>query len=137
MSTESVNVLFFSSQLGTGGAERHVVRIANHLDRNRFRVAVAVARGGGVYEPELAGDVDLHVLNAPRMIRACKPLRTLVTRLRPDVVCGVMDHANVVSILACSGLPDRPAVVGTVRDPIRRRHQAGVPRGWEHPSLRV
>ncbi|HEX6367793.1 MAG TPA: glycosyltransferase [Longimicrobium sp.] len=121
MSTKRVHVLFFTSQLGNGGAEKHLVRVANHLDRSRFRVSVAVARGGGSYEPELAGDIGFHVLNAPRMIRARGPLRDLMGHLSPDVVCGVMSHAIVVAILACAGQSRRPAIVGSVQDAIRLR----------------
>jgi glycosyltransferase involved in cell wall biosynthesis len=112
-----VHVLFFTSALGGGGAEKHLVRIANALDRDRFRVSVAVARGGGSYEGELAADVGYHPLPGGRMRGAALPLRRLLRRERPDVLCSFMDHANCVALLASRGLADAPAVVAGVQNP--------------------
>lgn len=112
-----VHVLFFTSALGGGGAEKHLVRVANALDRGRFRVSVAVARGGGSYEGELAADVAYHPLPGGRMRNAALPLRRLLHRERPDVLCSFMDHANCVALLASRGLADAPAVVAGVQNP--------------------
>lgn len=111
------HVMFFTSALGGGGAEKHLVRIANALDRDRFRVSVAVARGGGAYEGELAADVAYHPLRGRRMRKAALPLRRLLAAERPDVLCSFMDHANCVALLASRGLPGRPAVVAGVQNP--------------------
>jgi glycosyltransferase involved in cell wall biosynthesis len=110
-----LHVLFFTSSLGGGGAEKHLVRIANHLDRERFRVSVAVSRGGGAYEAELAPDAAYHPLSAGRMLRALAPLRALVRRERPDVVCSLMDHANCAALAATAGLRGAPPVVACVQ----------------------
>lgn len=115
-----LHVLFFTSRLGGGGAEKHLVRVANHLDRGRFRVSVASTRGGGSYEGELADDVDFHVLGVQRMLSAPRPLRALIRRLRPDVVCSVMDHANVAAVVACAGRGG-PALVASLQDSVRLR----------------
>lgn len=112
-----VHVLFFTSALGGGGAEKHLVRIANALDRDRFRVSVAVARGGGSYEGELAADVGYHPLPGGRMRSAALPLRRLLARERPDVLCSFMDHANCVALLASRRLPGAPVVVAGVQNP--------------------
>ncbi|WP_420126696.1 glycosyltransferase [Longimicrobium sp.] len=112
-----VHVLFFTSALGGGGAEKHLVRVANALDRGRFRVSVAVARGGGSYEGELAADVAYHPLPGGRMRNAMLPLRRLLRTERPDVLCSFMDHANCIALLASRGLADGPAVVAGVQNP--------------------
>ncbi|HSU17092.1 glycosyltransferase [Longimicrobium sp.] len=112
---ERLHVLFFTASLGGGGAEKHLVRVANHLDRGRFRVSVAVARGGGSYESELAPDVAFHPLPGGRMARAPLALRRLVRRLRPDLVCSFMDHANCVALASTAGLRGAPPVVAGVQ----------------------
>jgi glycosyltransferase involved in cell wall biosynthesis len=111
------HVMFFTSALGGGGAEKHLVRVANALDRERFRVSVSVARGGGSYEGELAGDVAYHPLPGGRMRSAPFPLRRLLARERPELLCSFMDHANCVALLASGGMPRRPAVVVGVQNP--------------------
>ena len=108
--TERAHVLFFTSELGGGGAEKHLVRVASHLDRSRFRVSVAVARGGGSYEAELPADVRLHALGTRRVTAAAFPFRALVEREAPDLVCSVMDHANCVALAAGIGRAGPPVV---------------------------
>ncbi|MBV9109791.1 MAG: glycosyltransferase [Gemmatimonadetes bacterium] len=114
-----VRVLFFTSALGGGGAEKHLVRVANGLDRARFDVSVAVARGGGSYERELAGDVRLHALARRGMAASVLPLRALIARERPDVVCSVMDHANCAALAATAAMRSAPPVVACVQIPAR------------------
>lgn len=117
-SDNRVHVLFFTSSLGGGGAEMHLLRVINHIDRRRFRLSLALTRSGGAYESALAGDVQLHILNTGtvnsstlRMARAIKPLRWLLQAEQPDVLCSVLDHANIVAMLAAQGLQQRPRVV--------------------------
>lgn len=123
------HVLFFTSELGGGGAEKHLVRVANHLDRSRFRVSVAVLRGGGSYEADLAGDVQLHPLGVRGLVQGVLPLSRLMRQERPDVVCSVMDHVNCLAIAATRILRNRPPVVACV--------QVATSMEWERePSLR-
>lgn len=111
-------VLFFTSSLGNGGAEMHLLRVINALDRQGFAPSVALAQLGGSYEAALAEDVALHGLNPAgirsstvRMVRAIAPLRRLIQREQPDIVCSVQAHANVAAILACQGLSRRPKLL--------------------------
>jgi glycosyltransferase involved in cell wall biosynthesis len=114
---EVTRVMFFTSHLGGGGAEKHLVRVAGHLDPDRFEVTVVAARGGGVYESELPAHVRLLSLGTPSMLGAIGPLRALIRRERPDVLCSVMDHANCAALLATRLLPGAPPVVACVQIP--------------------
>jgi glycosyltransferase involved in cell wall biosynthesis/SAM-dependent methyltransferase len=123
-SGEKVSVLFFASRLGGGGAEMHLLRVMNHLDRRRFRVSLAVTRPAGPLMSALAADVKLHVLptggrdsTTLRMARAVMPLRRLIRQERPDIVCSMMDQANIVNVLASRGVNPRPKVVLGVQTP--------------------
>ncbi len=117
----------------------HLLRVVNALDRAVFLPLVAVAQAGGSYESALAEDVPIYSLNPAgissstvRMVRAVRPLRQLIQAHRPDLVCSVMDHANLVAIFACRGLPQRPRlVVCTQNSPL-----AQYGRGW-HPLDRL
>src|SRR3990172_3075147 len=129
-----IHILFFTSWLGGGGAEMHLLRIINHLDRQKFSLSLALARSGGSYQTALAKDVDLHILNTGkissstvRMIRSIGPLRRLIQAKQPDILCSIMDHANIVAILASRALSTRPKVVLCVQMPLftacrRSRH---------------
>ena len=126
-----LHVLFFTSTLGHGGAEMHLLRLMNSLDPKQFSLALALARPGGLYESALTRNITVHALNADgatsstaSMIRSIWPLRRIIQTERPDIVCSVMNHANMVSILACSRLSIRPKVVICVQNPpcIQYRH---------------
>jgi glycosyltransferase involved in cell wall biosynthesis len=110
-------VLAFTSSIGAGGAEKHLVRLLNHLDRRRFQVSVAVSRGGGSFEGELV-DADLHVFGSS-MRAAVFKLARLIDRLAPALVFSVMDHANCVALAAAALARRRvPVVVGVQIPPL-------------------
>lgn len=125
-----IRLLFFTVSLGGGGAEMHTLRLLNHLDRHRFDVAMAVARGGGSYEADLQEDVALHVLDTGRfdsstlrMYRAMRPLRRLVETYRPHVLCSVMDHASVPALYAMRGLTAPPRTVVCVQNSLQAKYE--------------
>lgn len=101
----------------------HLLRILNHLDRSHFRLSLALARSGGTYEPVLADDVRVHILNTGtinsstiRMVRSIGPLRKIIDTERPDILCSVMDIANIIAVLASRTLLIRPKLVLIVQN---------------------
>ena len=112
-----VSVLFCTSSLGGGGAEMHMLRVINNLNHERFRISLALARGGGQYEAALAPDVTRHVLGGRGRIRHLLALRRLLRAERPDLVCAVMDHMNVLAILSARTLFNPPKLIACVQIP--------------------
>lgn len=118
-----MDILFYTSSLGGGGAEKHVQRIANAIHDEGHCVTVAVARQGRNYEKELSGDVDLKVLSNGwinsstwRLMCSVRPLRRHVSNCQPDVVCSVMDHVNVRLVRALNGIVNPPPAVLSVQN---------------------
>lgn len=136
-----IRVLGLTVSLGGGGAEKHLVRVLNHLDRARFEIEVAVVRGGGDYEGELASDVPVHVLqkrqrgsSTGQILRSVRPLRALFEARRPDIVLAMMDVAGLLALRARgSGL--RPAIVVGVQGPQREYAEAQSPVARAVPHL--
>lgn len=121
--TEPLRILFFTSALGGGGAEKHLQRIVNAFDRRRIQPLLALARGGGSYEQFLADDIPLYHLDTGdidsstlRLLRAWRPLRELLNVKRPDLLCSFMDFPNNVAIAASRFLPSAPPVVACVQN---------------------
>ncbi|HKQ53075.1 MAG TPA: glycosyltransferase [Pyrinomonadaceae bacterium] len=119
-----LRVLFFTSTLGGGGAEKHLLRIVNHLDREKFEVSLALAKPCGEFESGLSADVRKHHLNRSgagsttvRMFQAIKPLRQVIRRERPDLIFSVIDLANLVNVTAGRGMENRPKIVLGVQTP--------------------
>ncbi len=112
-----IHVLLFTTQLGSGGAEMQTLQIANHLDRKRFVVQLAVMRGGGSYEPALASDVALHTLTGKSIPAKIGSLRKLVAHEQPDVVCSFLEIPNLMGWAATKWLKPRPHLVACVQAP--------------------
>jgi glycosyltransferase involved in cell wall biosynthesis len=112
-----VRVLFFTTHLGSGGAEMQALRMANHLDQSRFQVRIAVMRGGGTYEATLSEDVPLHVLGGSTPIGTTMALRRLIKRHKPDVVCSFLEYPMLVAGWASIGLRRRPHLVSCAQIP--------------------
>lgn len=126
-----MKVLFFTSALGGGGAEKHLLRVINHLDRERFRPRLALVKPGGEFERALAADVETHFLTTSskgsttvRMLRAVEPLRRVVRQEQPDLIFSVIDLANIVSLISTRKVAKRPKIVLGVQTPpsIAYRH---------------
>lgn len=122
---EPLTVLFFTSRLGTGGAEMQLLRLLNHFDRAWIRPVLAVARSGGNYEHLLREDVEFHVLTHGRirsatlsMMQAAPSLRRLIRQVQPAVVMGVLDPAIAALGWAVRGLSPkyRPRFVACVQN---------------------
>jgi glycosyltransferase involved in cell wall biosynthesis len=113
--TRPLDVLFFTASLGGGGAEKHTQRLVNQIGRGQFRVQVALARRGGAYESELSPDIPVHILGTERLASLTLRLRRLLQAQQPDVLCSVMDHMNVVAILAALGCRRPPRVIANVQ----------------------
>lgn len=116
-------VLFFTSSLGGGGAEMHLLRVINALDRTRVEPWLAVARSGGSYEARLAPDVPIQALTGSergsstlKLLKSVVPLRRLIAEVHPDIVCAVMDQPSLIALLATRGLRDRPRLVLCVQN---------------------
>jgi glycosyltransferase involved in cell wall biosynthesis len=97
-------VLFCTNFLGGGGAELHVVRVFNALDRARFSPVLVALRAGGPYRDRLSPGADYYELCAPRRARWARRLVTplaaqlalqrVLAKERPDLVLSVLDAAH-------------------------------------------
>ncbi len=79
-------VLFALPSLAGGGAERVMVTLMRHLDRERFVVALAIGHKDGPFVADLPEDVRVHELGSTRARGAVFSLAGVVRAEKPDVV---------------------------------------------------
>jgi glycosyltransferase involved in cell wall biosynthesis len=122
-------VAFFTTALSGGGAESHLLRVVNHLDRARFEPVLVLGRRGGSYERFLAPDVPIVTSPLPqpkssagRLALASPTLaRMAASSSPPHVMVGVLDLPSLVML--ASALPARtlrggwPKLVPVVQAP--------------------
>lgn len=87
-----IRVVFCLDNFGVGGTELNAVRLAEHLDRSRFRLSVAALRGSGpLLERYAKAGVPVHVfplrsLYGPSAVREGMRFVRFLARERADVV---------------------------------------------------
>jgi glycosyltransferase involved in cell wall biosynthesis len=126
-------VLFVSSTLSGGGAERFVATVLAGLDRERFQPSLCLFRREIVYG--LPADVPLFVLEKHRpwqIPRATLGLARRIDALDPDVVLSAFAHPNFVTGNALLLARRRPGWIARVSGH-PDHDEAGWVRHWMRP----
>ncbi|MGZ5263623.1 MAG: glycosyltransferase, partial [Kaistella sp.] len=71
---KKISVIFILPDLETGGAERIVTTIANHLPRKLFSPKILLLRKTGGYLDILKDDVEVIDIKTPRIRHSLKPI---------------------------------------------------------------
>ena len=113
-------VLFFLSDLHVGGAQRTMINLVRHWpeDRPRPTLAVASVAGGGRDWTDGIAPLDL---GCERARQALLPLRRLVRRDGPAILCSTIVHANIVAAACITGLRNPPKFVARETNSHRMR----------------
>lgn len=121
-----IRVAFVIGRLNVGGAEAELVRLANGLDRARFRPFVTTLQDAG---PLAAGlrDTELAALGRRRKATpgTWRALRALLRERKPDVVQSFLFTENILCRLSGEG-----AVVSGLQGAISDDHDTDVP-SWK------
>jgi len=96
-------LLFVISSFYGGGAEMVLVHMINYLHRKRYAMELVVFDNFLDYCQLIPKDVSVHCLhkkNRMDFVRLVKDLRTIIRRIRPDVVFSLMFYTNVLTVLS-------------------------------------
>ena len=88
-----MKVLFLIHDLGVGGAEKVLVNLVNHMDRQKFDITVVALFGGGVNEQSLAPDIHFRAV-WPKALPGNSHLMKLLTPVQLHKIC-VKEHYDV------------------------------------------
>lgn len=91
---KKISVIFILPDLETGGAERIVTTIANHLSRDRFEPKILLLRKQGGYLSILKDDVEIIDVNTERIRHSLKPILREIYRRKPDIVFSGFGEVN-------------------------------------------
>ena len=121
---KKIKILMVIPSLEGGGAERVMLHITNHLDRERFDVYLYVERFEGRYVADLRPDVQVICAENRRGFARLLFLRREIKRLKPSVV--------FIMMLSIAAIAVRMARVGSI--PVIRETEslpmAQVQQGW-------
>lgn len=94
-----LDILFALPRLGGGGAERVLSTLLVHLDRTRFRPALALQYQDGEYMDDVPDDVELLELGGGHLRNRLPRLLGFVWRRRPAIVFTTQSHVNLLASL--------------------------------------
>jgi len=89
-----ISVIFILPDLETGGAERIITTIANHLSRDKFEPKILLLRKQGGYLDFLKKDVEIIDVDTERIRHSLKPILREIYRRKPDVVFSGFGEVN-------------------------------------------
>lgn len=93
-------VAIFTSNMGGGGAERAMLKLAGGMARHGYQVDLVLSRADGDYLPELPEAVRVVDLDASRVLASLPGLIRYLRRERPSVMLTSLNHVNVVGLWA-------------------------------------
>ena len=88
------SIIFILPDLETGGAERIITTIANHLPRDRFSPSILLLRKEGAYLDFLKPDVEIIDIKTSRIRHSLKPILLEIKRRKPDIVFSGFGEVN-------------------------------------------
>ena len=100
------HLLFCIPTLRSGGAERVILTLLKHLDREKFRLSLAVVdTTGEVFLDQIPADVEFINLGVTRVRYALPKIVALIWNRRPEVVFSTLGHLNIALAMVRRILP--------------------------------
>lgn len=126
--TRRLRVLFYIGSMNAGGAERQVVEMLRHLDRERFEPQLALAIRSGPLLSEIPADVPVFAFSDPTVgpvpwsrwgLGFCRRYRWLAQLLRSQHIDVVYDRTYLATLdtALASWRQNIPRVSAAVADP--------------------
>jgi glycosyltransferase involved in cell wall biosynthesis len=93
-------VAIFTADMGGGGAERAMLKLAGGVAGRGYPVDLVLSRAGGDYLPEVPETVRVVDLDAGRVLTSLPGLVRYLRRERPSVMLTSLNHVNIVGLWA-------------------------------------
>lgn len=102
---KKISILFILPDLETGGAERIVTTLANHLNREKFIPKILLLRKEGGYLEFLKDDVEIIDIKTPRIRNSLWPILKEIRSRKPDIVFSGFGEVNAYLALFLKFFP--------------------------------
>ena len=92
-------IIFILPSLYGGGAERIVLNLLKHLDRDRFTPILALVKKEGRYLQDVPKDIELIDLKVKQARYSLFKIAKLIREQKPDIVFTSLSHLNLLIAL--------------------------------------
>lgn len=109
-------LIFFLPSLKGGGAERVALNLVREASANSYEVTVVVTNAVGVLYDDFNKCSTIIDLKKSRVLYSLFPLISTIKKLKPEVIISMMDHCNIILVLAKMCLIGHPRIILTVHN---------------------
>lgn len=124
---ERKKILFVIPSLAGGGAERVLLDILTHLNREKFTPHLALFEKKGEYLDQISKDVTVYDLNKRNRVDFFKLIFLLAYKIypdiKPDIVVSFLDYTNLVTLVSKGLSFVKPKVIITEHGNLARSHK--------------
>ncbi|CAM4411274.1 glycosyltransferase [Paenibacillus tarimensis] len=104
-------IVFITPSLRGGGAERVVVHLLRHMNRDNIKLGLIALKLEGPYVSHLPDDAEIVDLGTRRVRHSIGKLIKELNRMQPDVVVSTLGHLNVALLALRPFLKNKPKIV--------------------------
>ena len=106
-----VRLLFILADLEAGGAQRVILTVIRHLNRQNFEPHLGIINKNGPLAKDLPDNIHIHELKVSRVRYALPNLIKLCRALRPEIVISTVGHLNLSLLAIRFFLPSRTRLI--------------------------
>lgn len=126
-----MKISIFLPYLADGGAERVSITLVNEFLRNGYKVDLLLANSTGNYFNDILPSVNLVKFNKKGVLNALPDLVCYLKREKPKILISVLEHANIIAILAKIFCRIKLKLIITVHSSfVRERHSDFSFKDW-------
>jgi glycosyltransferase involved in cell wall biosynthesis/acetyltransferase-like isoleucine patch superfamily enzyme len=92
---KKIKLLFILPLLNGGGAERVVINLLNHLDRDKFTVVLALLEKKGRYIDDIPKDIETIDLKVSKVRYSIFKIAKAIRKTEPDIVFSTLGYLNL------------------------------------------
>ncbi len=96
---KKIRILFFVPFMNGGGAERVVLTLLHHLDRDRFEPVLVMMKREGRYLDMIPKDINVIDLGASQARYAIFKIIKVIREQKPDIVFATLAYLNLIIAL--------------------------------------
>jgi len=89
------NILFVMPRLDTGGAERVMINIINHLNRANFNISLVLFNSDGLLMEHLNSDITVYNLKLSSVAKGIPKLLFTIYKIKPDILFSGIGNLNL------------------------------------------
>ncbi|MFN3826414.1 MAG: glycosyltransferase [Micavibrio sp.] len=111
MTLSTAKIVFILPDFQAGGAERVMITIANHINRQKYKPLIIALNERGPLRSLVATDVPVLNLSSSSFLKGIAALVSAIKKEKVDIAFSTMAHMNIMLLIARFALPGVPVLV--------------------------